>query len=169
MCRSEPHTPVASMRTIASSRSSSSGSGRSSTLTTPGAWKVTARIRAGSLSICVGASPAGLVRLDGAQGARLGVEDEAADVVARGQLAAVAQSPEAVDERRLDVLEGAEPPRRQDPVGGERLGELVLGSAVQAAALVHHDDDLLRAEQALGGAERANRVVGHKPAGVADD
>src|ERR1700722_2181146 len=44
MCRSEPQTPVASMRTIASSESISSGSGRSSTLTTPGAWNVTARI-----------------------------------------------------------------------------------------------------------------------------
>src|SRR5689334_12539985 len=46
MCRSEPQTPVASMRTIASRRSSSSGSGRSSTATSPGAWKVTARMPA---------------------------------------------------------------------------------------------------------------------------
>src|SRR5688500_19564376 len=45
MWRSEPHTPVASTRTTASSRSSSSGSGRSSTCTSPGAWKVTACIR----------------------------------------------------------------------------------------------------------------------------
>ena len=63
-------------------------------------------------------------------------------------------------------------PRRQvgqDAVGAERLGELVLGGAVQAAALVHHDDDLLGAEQALRRAERADRVVGHEPAGVADD
>ena len=44
MCRSEPHTPVASTRTIASSRSISSGSGRSSTRTSPGAWNVTACI-----------------------------------------------------------------------------------------------------------------------------
>src|SRR5918998_1141741 len=44
MCRSDPHTPVASTRTIASSRSSSSGSGRSSTCTSPGAWNVTARM-----------------------------------------------------------------------------------------------------------------------------
>src|SRR5450759_4404402 len=49
MCRSEPHTPVASIRTTASSGSSSSGSGRSSTLTTPGAWKVTARMTGASL------------------------------------------------------------------------------------------------------------------------
>src|SRR5215210_4057830 len=42
MWRSEPHTPVASTRTTASSRSISSGSGRSSTCTSPGAWKVTA-------------------------------------------------------------------------------------------------------------------------------
>src|SRR5215210_9049711 len=42
MWRSEPKTPVASTRTIASSRSISSGSGRSSTRTSPGAWKVTA-------------------------------------------------------------------------------------------------------------------------------
>ena len=46
MCRSEPQTPVASTRTTASSRSSSSGSGRSSTRTSPGAWKVTACIGA---------------------------------------------------------------------------------------------------------------------------
>src|SRR5215208_102337 len=44
MCRSEPQTPVASTRTTASSRSISSGSGRSSTCTSPGAWKVTACI-----------------------------------------------------------------------------------------------------------------------------
>src|SRR5215212_904206 len=42
MWRSEPHTPVASTRTIASSRSISSGSGRSSIATSPGAWNVTA-------------------------------------------------------------------------------------------------------------------------------
>ena len=42
MWRSEPQTPVASTRTIASSRSISSGSGRSSSATSPGAWKVTA-------------------------------------------------------------------------------------------------------------------------------
>src|ERR1043166_7406541 len=44
MWRSEPQTPVASTRTTASSGASSSGSGRSSTATSPGAWKVTARI-----------------------------------------------------------------------------------------------------------------------------
>src|SRR5439155_413911 len=43
---SEPHTPLASMRTTASSGSIGSGSGRSSTLTTRGAWKVTARMPA---------------------------------------------------------------------------------------------------------------------------
>src|SRR5215211_6732183 len=42
MCRSEPQTPVASTRTTASSAASRSGSGRSSTRTSPGAWKVTA-------------------------------------------------------------------------------------------------------------------------------
>src|SRR3954462_10234103 len=42
MCRSEPQTPVASTLTTASSRSISSGSGRSSSWTSPGAWKVTA-------------------------------------------------------------------------------------------------------------------------------
>src|SRR5919108_2384810 len=42
MCRSEPQTPVASTRTTASSRARSRGSGRSSTRTSPGAWKVTA-------------------------------------------------------------------------------------------------------------------------------
>src|SRR5215212_1495445 len=43
MCRSDPHTPVASMPTIASSAASSSGSGLSSTRTSCGAWNVTAR------------------------------------------------------------------------------------------------------------------------------
>src|SRR5919109_2229333 len=42
MWRSDPHTPVASTRTTASSRARSSGSGRSSSRTSPGAWKVTA-------------------------------------------------------------------------------------------------------------------------------
>src|SRR6516164_11538727 len=44
MCRSEPHTPLASMRTIASRGSDICGSGTSLTSTSPGAWKVTARI-----------------------------------------------------------------------------------------------------------------------------
>src|SRR5207302_909665 len=44
MCRSDPHTPLASMRTIASRGSLSCGSGTSETSTSRGAWKVTARI-----------------------------------------------------------------------------------------------------------------------------
>src|SRR5215210_1490977 len=44
MCKSEPQTPVASTRITASSAASTSGSGRSATRTSPGAWKVTARI-----------------------------------------------------------------------------------------------------------------------------
>src|SRR2546423_96457 len=47
MCRSEPHMPVASTRTTASSAAISSGSGRSSIRTSPGAWKVTACMAAG--------------------------------------------------------------------------------------------------------------------------
>ena len=104
-----------------------------------------------------------------AQRARLGVEHEAADVLARGQLGAGAQAREAVAQRLLDVLEGAQPPRGHRAVGHQRLGELVLGGSAQAAAVVHHHDDLLGAEQALGGAERADRVVGDQAAGVADD
>src|ERR671922_146101 len=42
MWRSDPQTPVASTRTTASPRARSSGSGRSSSRTSPGAWKVTA-------------------------------------------------------------------------------------------------------------------------------
>src|SRR3954453_16082118 len=42
MCRSEPQTPEASMRTTASSAAIGSGSGRSSIATRPGSWKVTA-------------------------------------------------------------------------------------------------------------------------------
>src|ERR1700683_4504413 len=42
MCRSEPQMPLASIATIASSRATSSGSGFSSTRTSPGAWTVTA-------------------------------------------------------------------------------------------------------------------------------
>src|SRR5688572_11108644 len=45
MWRSDPQIPLASTRTIASSGASSSGSGFSSTRTSPGAWKVTARTR----------------------------------------------------------------------------------------------------------------------------
>ncbi len=47
--------PVAVTRTIASSGASSSGSGRSSTRTSPGAWKVTA-CTAGKLSASHAAS-----------------------------------------------------------------------------------------------------------------
>src|SRR5919204_2238367 len=43
MCRSEPQIPVASTLTTASSGAAGSGSGRSSTRTSPGSWKVTAR------------------------------------------------------------------------------------------------------------------------------
>src|SRR5271166_6769153 len=49
MCRSDPHTPLAAMRTIASAGSRISGSGTSCTRTSPGAWKVTARIRGRTL------------------------------------------------------------------------------------------------------------------------
>src|SRR5256714_7907121 len=42
MWRSEPQIPVASTRTTASSEAVGWGSGRSSTRTSPGAWKVTA-------------------------------------------------------------------------------------------------------------------------------
>ena len=104
-----------------------------------------------------------------AQRSRLGVEDEPAYVLAMGQLAAGAQAGEAVAQSRLDILEGPQPPRRQDAVGRERLGELILGGAVQAAALVHHHDDLACAEQPLRRAQRADRIVGRQPAGVADD
>src|SRR4051812_34499274 len=52
MCRSDPQTPVASMRTIASSGASSSGSGFSSTRTSYGAWNVTALI-ARNIAGCV--------------------------------------------------------------------------------------------------------------------
>src|SRR5262245_10969254 len=44
MWRSEPQIPLASTRTIASSGEVISGSGTSSTRTSPGAWKVTARM-----------------------------------------------------------------------------------------------------------------------------
>src|ERR1700681_4320799 len=44
MCRSEPHMPLASIRTIASPGCKIAGSGTSCTSTSPGAWKVTARI-----------------------------------------------------------------------------------------------------------------------------
>src|SRR6185312_2661904 len=44
MWRSEPQIPLASTRTRASSGASSSGSPTSSIWTSPGAWKVTARI-----------------------------------------------------------------------------------------------------------------------------
>ena len=40
---------------------------------------------------------------------------------------------------------------------------------LQPAAVVHHHDDVLGAEQPLRDAQRADRVVGHQAAGVADD
>src|ERR1700722_4078816 len=103
------------------------------------------------------------------QSAALGVKDEPSDPVASGQLATRAQPRETVTQGCLDVLERAESPSGQDAVGGERLGELVLGGTVQTAAVVHHDDDLLGAELAVGDAKRAERIVGLKPASVADD
>src|SRR3954452_20650855 len=82
MWRSEPQTPVASTRTIASSRSTSSGSGRSSTATSPGAWNVTACIGVArySLADCdrsVRALQRGLEHLDTPAGpGHAGVERE---------------------------------------------------------------------------------------------
>src|SRR5438128_8360217 len=46
MCRSEPQIPLASTLTIASPEAPSWGSGTSSTLTSSGPWKVTARMAA---------------------------------------------------------------------------------------------------------------------------
>ena len=40
---------------------------------------------------------------------------------------------------------------------------------MQAAALVHHHHNLLGPEHPLRRRERPQRVVGHEPAGVADD
>jgi hypothetical protein len=65
--------------------------------------------------------------------------------------------------RKASSTSSKAPSRRQ----GAR--EVVLGGAVQAAALVHDDDDLLGAEQPLRRAQRADRVVGREPAGIADD
>src|SRR3954454_18619858 len=50
MWRSEPQIPLDSMRTIPSSPASSRGSGFSSTRTCSAAWKVTARIRPGTVA-----------------------------------------------------------------------------------------------------------------------
>src|SRR6476660_2074597 len=50
MWRSEPQIPVASTRTSASSAAAISGSGFSSTRTSSGAWKVTARMGARTVS-----------------------------------------------------------------------------------------------------------------------
>src|SRR5438105_107169 len=149
MCRSEPHTPLASMRTTASWGSVGSGSGRSSTLTTPGDWNVTARMRAqdyprpaqGAHALAGRSAVSAGCGGDLAQRPRLGIEDEAADVLARGQLAARAQARQAVRERLLDVLEGSQTPRRYHAVGGERPRKVVLGGAMQPAAVVHHHHD----------------------------
>ena len=45
---------------------------------------------------------------------------------------------------------------------------LTMSRRVQAAAVVHHDHDLLRTKLALGDAERADRIVGDQAAGVAN-
>src|SRR5581483_8747116 len=103
MCRSEPHTPVASIRTIASSGSIRSGSGRSSTLTTPGSWKVTARIARAAYPTRGG-------RLHLAQGAGAGIEHEPVHVLTRRQLGRGAQPRQAGAQRVVEVGEAAQPP-----------------------------------------------------------
>src|SRR5215208_3717412 len=104
----------------------------------------------------------GAVGLHLTQGSGLWVEDETADLVAGGYLWACSQ-------RGVDVVECTEAPGREDAVVHERLPELVLGCAVEAAALVHHHHYRLGTEQALGGGQGADCVVGYEAAGVADD
>src|SRR5215208_3878638 len=111
----------------------------------------------------------GAVGLHLTQGSGLWVEDETADLVAGGYLWAGSQAGEAYSQRGVDVVECTEAPGREDAVVRERLAELVLGCAVEAAALVHHHHYSLGAEQALGGGQGADCVVGYEAAGVADD
>src|SRR5918997_1311724 len=110
MCRSDPHTPVASTRTIASSRSTSSGSGLSSTRTSPGAWKVTACIPAARYR--VGAVPGAFFERDG----DLLVPNE----LTRGPWDPGAQHagpPSALVARAIE---------RCEPRGGMRVGRITL-------------------------------------------
>src|SRR5438105_8312618 len=86
MWRSDPHTAVASTRTMASSAASSSGSGRSSTRTSPGRWKVTAST---AETLLVGASLAGRRKAqlgvaalhDGADGVQLQRQERRVDAL----------------------------------------------------------------------------------------
>ncbi len=64
---------------------------------------------------------------DLAERARLGIEDEPADVIAKRQLGRRAQPGKLLAQGHLDVLEGAQAPRRPGPVAGQLASELVLG------------------------------------------
>src|SRR6202035_3188407 len=88
--------------------------------------------------------------LDLAQRSSLGVEDEAANVIADRQLGTRSQPGETAAQGGLDIVERAEPPGWHDPIGGERLGELVLRRTMQTTTVVHNHHDLLSAELALG-------------------
>src|SRR6187397_849734 len=103
MWRSEPHTPVASTCTIASSGAISSGSGRSSTRTSPGAWNVTAFIAAASPLLACGAHEHLVDR--NALGSAHRVEDRLRDVLRHERLAdLLAELLRGLDHHRMGVV-----------------------------------------------------------------
>src|SRR5579862_2255269 len=105
MWRSEPHTPVASIRTIASSSATSSGSGSSETRTSPGAWKVTARIAAADPTDPARDMVSGVSDLDGRAVLVTGSSSGIGEAVAR-RLAAVRGLTVYATARRPETLAG---------------------------------------------------------------
>src|SRR3954453_10769159 len=141
MWRSEPQTPVASTRTTASSGASSSGSGRSSSLTSPGAWKVTACIRRRRLSRPVRLrSVAEVTKAVLITGCSTGIGRATAEhLVGRGHTVyATARRPESIADLedkgcRKPALDLTDEASMQAAVGAVEEGEGAVGALVNNA------------------------------------
>ena len=107
---------------------------------------------------------------DLAQLARLHLVDEAAHGVLLRDERAGLDAGDGLANVPVEVGERLGGPLRLDPgLLLDRLLERVVGEREHAAVGVVDEDDLLGPEQALGDRQRADLVVGHDAAGVADD
>src|SRR4051794_25433867 len=145
MCRSEPQIPLASIRTIASVRASSSGDGRSSTRTSPGAWNVTALIVFMMSRLPTG-RPVGSLVVGEEAGARVPAELPGPDPLQQGWRRAVALLAALVDEREQHGENVVEPDCVRPAENPARVVEAVHHAGVN---VLHAADALAERERGL--------------------
>src|SRR5947209_1074217 len=134
MCRSEPQIPLASIRTIASVRDSSSGDGRSSTRTSPGAWNVTALIVFMMSRLPTG-RPAGSLVVGEEAGARVPAELPGPDPLQQGWGGAIALLSTLVDEREQHGEDVVEPDLVRPAENPARVVEAVHHAGVNVVSV----------------------------------